>query len=117
MKTQHEATLYCYTAGIRCGVLVDEKTMRNLAKLQAAHLEAVKRLLTDSEGVYPYMWTLHYPDGKQTEVPFIDTSRSKEEAIGHAVHGGQPRACFPVFIASSMNEAKQLADQRFAEAP
>ena len=108
----HPGTLYDYTAGTLCGVLVDEATMRKLAKLQTQHLEAVKRLLSDSDGVYPSMWTLHYPDGVQTTVRFIDTTRTKEQAIKNASVAHGPIACFPVFIAGSMDEAKQLADER-----
>lgn len=109
----HPGTLYDYTAGVACGVLVTEKVMRKLAALQAQHLEAVKRLLTDSEGeVFPSMWTLHYPEGKQTTVHYIDTSRTVEERIRSAVVSRQPTAEYPVFIASSMDEARDMADAR-----
>jgi hypothetical protein len=43
----HPGSLYDYTAGCYCGVLVKEQVMRKLAVLQAQHMEAVKRLLTD----------------------------------------------------------------------
>lgn len=108
----HPSTLYKYTAGVYCGVLVDEPTMRKLAKLQTQHLEAVKRVLSDSDGVYPYMWTLHHPDGVQTTVNYINTELTKEAAIKNATTTNGPVACFPVFIAGSMDEAKQLADER-----
>ncbi len=109
----HPGTLYDYTAGVQCGVLVTEKVMRKLAALQALHLEAVKRLLTDSEGeVFPSMWTLHYPEGKQTTVRYIDTSSTVAERIRSAVVSRQPTAEYPVFIASSMDEARDMADAR-----
>jgi hypothetical protein len=112
----HPGTLYDYTAGVYCGVLVTEKVMRKLATLQAKHLEAVKRLLTDSEGeVFPSMWTLHYPEGKQTTVRYIDSSLMVVERIRTANIAHQPTAEYPVFIASSMDEAKQMADARHAQ--
>ena len=109
----HPSTLYDYTAGVHCGVLVTEKVMRKLAALQTQHLEAVKRLLTDSEGeVFPSMWTLHYPEGVQVTVRYIDRSVTVEERIRSAVVSHQPTAEYPVFIASSMDEAKHMADAR-----
>ncbi|MFK3845321.1 hypothetical protein [Stenotrophomonas sp. NPDC078853] len=114
----HPGTLYDYTAGVYCGVLVTEKVMRKLAALQAQHLDAVKRLLTDSHAdgeVFPSMWTLHYPEGKQTTVRFIDKSLSVPERIRLASISRQPTAEYPVFIASSMDEAKRMADARRAE--
>lgn len=109
----YPGTLFDYTAGVYCGVLVTENVMRKLAKLQAAHLDAVKRLLTDHEDeCFPSMWTLHHPEGKQTAVHFIDTKADVRERIGRAVHSAQPTARFPVFIASSMAEAKAMADAR-----
>lgn len=112
----HPGTLYDYTAGCHCGVLVTEKVLRKLAALQTQHLEAVKRLLTDSEGeVFPSMWTLHYPDGKQTTVRYIDRSTTVAERIRAAGIARKPTAEYPVFIASSMDEAKRMADARHAE--
>lgn len=112
----YPGTLYDYTAGVFCGVLVTEPVMRKLAALQAEHMEKVKRLLADNpDGVFPSAWTLHHPDGKQTAVRYIDETRTLAKAIKSAVHGRQPEACFPVFIASSMAEAKAMADARHAE--
>lgn len=111
--TIYPGTLYDYTAGVYCGVLVTEEVMRKLAKLQHQHLEAVKRLLHDNQSaVFPSMWTLHYPDGIQTRVHFIDTSASVEDRIKNAVTANQPTPRFPVFIAASMDEARALADAR-----
>lgn len=109
----YPGTLYKYSAGAYCGVLVTERVMRKLAKLQAAHLESVKRLLADSvDEVFPSMWTLHHPDGKQTHVEYIDLSRSAQRSIESAGVAHPPVACFPVFIAASMDEAKRMADAR-----
>jgi hypothetical protein len=114
--TIYPGTLYDYAAGVSVGVLVTERVMRKLVALQAAHLEAVKRLLADSgDEVFPSMWTLHYPGGVQTHVTYIDSSRSVEGAIRNASVGNQPRPRFPVFLAGSMDEARALADARHAE--
>jgi hypothetical protein len=115
--TTYPGTLYDYTAGTLCGVLVTEKVMRKLAALQAQHLENVKRLLTDEAergNIHPSMWTLHYPDGQQTTVRYIDTSADLQQRIKAATISRQPEACHTVFIASSMDEAKQMADARHA---
>jgi hypothetical protein len=113
----HTGTLYDYTAGTNCGVLVTEKVMRKLAGLQAKHLEDVKRLLSNEAehgNVYPSMWTLHYPDGKQTHVQFIDTSADLQRRIKAATTSRGPIAYPLVFIAGSMEEAKQMANARIA---
>jgi hypothetical protein len=113
----HPGTLYDYTAGVYCGVLVTEKVMRKLAALQAQHLESVKRLLADEAergSVHPSMWTLHRPDGVQTTVKFIHTSADLRERIKNATTTHQPTAHPLVFIAGSMDEAKQMADARHA---
>lgn len=110
-------TLYDYSSAVYCGVLVKENVMRKLAALQAKHMEDVKRLLSDEadrENVYPSMWTLHYPEGEQTTVRFIDSSEDVRSAINRATIVGQPKACPLVFIAESMAEAKQMADNRHA---
>ena len=91
--------------------------MRKLAALQAQHLESVKRLLSDEAdrgNVYPSMWTLHHPDGVQTTVRFIDTSEDLKGRIKNATITRQPTAQPLVFIAGSMDEAKQMADARHA---
>jgi len=112
----HPGTLYNYTAGVQCGVLVTERVMRKLARLQAKHLLEVKRLLSDSkEEVFPSMWTLHYPEGKQTHVNYIDLSCSLEDRIRSATHAHAPKACYPVFIANSMGEAQAMAEAHHGE--
>ena len=113
----HPGTLYDYTAGVYCGVLVTEKVMRKLAALQAKHLEDVKRLLADQAdcgNVHPSMWTLHYPDGEQKDVKFIDTSADLRGRIKNATIANPPIAHQLVFVAGSMDEAKKMADARHA---
>lgn len=112
----YPGTLYYYSIGLYCGVFVSNSVMRKLSSLQAKYLEEVRRCLSDNKGeVFPYMWTLHYPNGKQTHVNFVDKSRDVESAIKHACTPRQPEAVFPVFVASSMKEAQEMADARHAE--
>lgn len=109
----HNGTLFDYTAGARCGVLMTESVMKRLAKMQAKHLEDVKRLLLDEAdrgNVFPSMWTLHHPNGVQKTVRYIDTSQDVKRSISNAVHSAAPKACPLVFIAGSMKEAEQMAD-------
>lgn len=119
MDIQYPGTLYDYTAGVLCGVLVTERVMKKLAALQANHLELVRRVLHDNmDEVFPSSWTLHYPEGKQVAVHYIDRApRTRvEDRIKSATHSSQPLARFPVFIAASQDEAKMLADARAAAA-
>lgn len=90
--------------------------MVKLAKLQAEHLRKVKAVLLDEldEGnVFPSMWTLHYPNEKQTTVNFIYTKADAKQSIRNAVHSNQPRKIEKVFIAESMDDAKKQADSLF----
>lgn len=112
----HDGSLYDYNNGAYCGVLIKENVMRKLVKMQKKHLEDVKRLLMDESykgNVFPSMWALHYPDGKQTVVTYIDNSADVESRIKNATMQGQPVHKPIVFIASSMDEAKGMADARF----
>lgn len=114
----HNGTLYDYTAGVQCGVLIKENVMRKLVRMQQEHLEKVKRLLADEAdkgNVFPSMWTLHYPNGKQTTVNYIDTSADIKSRIEGATTSDQPRPRNLVFISSSMKEAERMADARFSE--
>lgn len=112
----HPTSLYDYTAGVSCGVLVTERVMKKLAKLQAEHVRNVKRLLSDNKDeVFPSMWTLHYPGGKQTNVTFIAVSESLDQRIASAVMMRQPEHCPLVFVADSMAEAGAMADAHHAE--
>lgn len=112
----YPGTLYSYTTGSYVGVLITEAVLKKLAALHAEHLEKVKRVLADAgpDQVFPSMWSLHYPNGYQTQVDYIDTTRTLEECLKGATWLNQPRACFPVFIAGSMKEAEAMADARFA---
>jgi len=114
----YPGTLYDYSAGVYCGVLITEKVMKKLVALQTKHAEDVKRILTDEcerGNVFSSMWTLHYPEGVQTTVNFIDTSALVSDRIKLSVYGRPPVAVFPVFIAGSMDEAKGMADCRYGE--
>lgn len=114
----YQGSLYDYNAGTLCGVLVKEEVMRKLVKLQAAHLDAVKRLLTDEAdrgNVFPSMWTLHHPEGEQTTVHFVYKGEDLKRRIQHATASHPPRHHPLVFVASSMDEAEQMADERYAD--
>jgi len=109
--------LFDFTAGVYCGVLMPEHVMKKLAKLQAAYLQDVKRLLTDhKDELYPSSWTLHYPEGKQTQVKFTSTETecdSIESRINNATIASKPVHCPLVFNASSMEEAEAMANAHY----
>lgn len=68
--------------GAYCGVVMPEHVMKKLAKLYAKHNDEVKDLLTQhKDEIYPYEWTLAYPNGEQKTVEFNSASRSVEERI------------------------------------
>jgi len=107
----HPENLYSYNAGGTCSVLVTEGVMKELAKLQAMHLHKVKKLLNSRiSEVYPSGWTLHYPDGVQTMVDYIEDGGDVAQQIKWATTANKPVHKPLVFIASSMNEAAAMAD-------
>ena len=109
----HHGSLYGYSCGCNCGVLIKENVMKKLAKLQKEHLDKVKRLLIDEyekENVFSSMWTLHYPNDVQTAVRFIDTNDDTVARISAATRHDQPIHEPLVFIAGSMEEAENMAD-------
>lgn len=109
-------TLYDYTNGTYCGVLIEEHVMKKIAKLQNKYMEDVKRVLHDNiESVYPSMWTLYYPDGKQTNVTFIDKSSNVEDRIHYATVPNKPAHKPVVYVANNMQEAKEMAENRYKE--
>jgi hypothetical protein len=111
----HPETLFDYNTGCYCGVLVTERIMKKLAKLQAAHLESVKRLLMgNKEEVFPSMWTLSKANGKQETIRFIDTNRNLDDAIKAALRSDNPRPSYPTFIAASMKEAELMGDEYYS---
>lgn len=109
--------LFDFTAGVYCGVLMPEHVMRKLAKIQAAYLQDVKRLLTDNKNeLYPSSWTLHYPEGKQTPVRFTTQETehdSIESRIKNATIANKPVHYPLVFKASSMEEAEAMANAHY----
>lgn len=114
MVNIYNGTLFNYSAGVYVGCLVKESTMRKLAKLQAEHERAVKRLLADEAergNVFAAGWTLHYPNGQQTTVNFIDTTADIKSRIDVATHSHRPTAVPLVFVAKGMSEAKEMADK------
>jgi hypothetical protein len=114
---KYDGTLFSISS-YACGVLVKEKTMKRLAGLYSKHLEEVKTILKDEAergNVFPYMWTLAYPDGKQTNVTYIDESRSVDSAIRCATLCNQPIESKLVFISSSMDDAKKQAEEYYEQ--
>lgn len=117
----YNGSLYDYTAGVFCGVLITERVMKKLARLQSEHVLQVKRLLHDEYdrgNVFPADWTLHYPEGKQTIVKYIDESKGRgatRDTIRRAVHSHQPKHMPLVFIANGRDEAIRMADEHFAQ--
>ncbi len=112
----HDGTLFDYSANVYCGVLITQKVLKKLAALQAEYLENVKSILSDGADagdVFPSSWTLHYPEGKQTEVRYIDLSEDVRKRIELAVNKDAPRVQKLVFIAKSMDEAKRMAEARY----
>lgn len=100
-------------SGIYCGVLMPEKVMRKIVKLQTACIQEIKRTLTEhKDELYASNWTLHYPNGEQKEVRYTDPidSLNIESRIKHAAFTNQPRHLPLVFIANSQDEAKEMAD-------
>ena len=68
--------------GAYCGIVMPEHVMKKLAKLYTKHNDEVKDLLTQhKDEIYPYEWTLAYPNGEQKTVVFNSASRSVEERI------------------------------------
>jgi len=110
--------LFDFSAGAYCGVMMPEYVMKKLAKLQAAYLQSVQRLLTEHKSeLYPSEWTLHYPEGKQTTVRLTQDKGSEvvERRIKLATVAGKPKHLPLVFKANSMEEAKKMADSHFEE--
>lgn len=65
-----------------CGIVMPEHVMKKLVKLYAKHNDEVKDLLTQhKDEIYPYEWTLAYPNGKQKSVAFNSAYSSVEERI------------------------------------
>jgi len=117
MKT-YDGSLYQYSNGSYCGVLMKKLVMKKLVKSQLRHLEEVKRILSDEAddgNVFPSMWALHYPNGEQTIVDFIDTSCNVRDRIKSATRCSQPIHKPLVFIADNMKEAVAMADSRLNE--
>ena len=117
----HNGSLYKFSLGVYVGVLVKESTMKKMAKEFAKYRERISLILhdeADKGNVFPHMWTLHYPDNKQTTVNFISTSDDTEQRIEGALTVGDSGIthCPLVFIAGSMDEAKEMADAHHKEA-
>lgn len=68
--------------GAYCGIVMPEHVMKKLAKLYVKHNDEVKDLLIQhKDEIYPYEWTLAYPNGEQKVVAFNSAYESVEERI------------------------------------
>ncbi|MBZ9536821.1 hypothetical protein KGR20_21920 [Cytobacillus oceanisediminis] len=66
--------------GCFCGVLIREKTAKQLAKLLYKHNQEIKELLaSDLNQIEVSDWSLAYPEGKQTSFKFYIESSDKEK--------------------------------------
>ncbi|WP_239515012.1 hypothetical protein [Enterobacter ludwigii] len=111
-----DESLFDFTAGVYCGVLMPEDVMKKLSKLQAKYLQDVKRLLIENKDrLHPSSWSLYYPDGKQTSFKYIDTSYhiDIEDRIKHATMSHQPKHEPVVFIANGHEDAERMANAHF----
>lgn len=114
---KYDGTLFNLST-VACGVLVKESVMRRIEGLSTKFLNEAKTILkneSEKGNVFPYMWTLVYPEGEQTTVTCIDESRTVDDAIKGACLQYQPRACKLVFISPSMNDAKEQAEAYYKE--
>ena len=68
--------------GAYCGIVMPEHVMKKLAKLYTKHNDEVKDLLTQhKDEIYPYEWSLAYPNGEQKTVVYNSAYSSVEERI------------------------------------
>ena len=68
--------------GVYSGVVIPEHVMKKLVKLYAKHNDEVKDLLTQhKDEIYPYEWSLAYPNGEQKTVVYNSAYSSVEERI------------------------------------
>lgn len=114
----YNGRLYNYGNFFTCGVLIRERIMRKISKLQSKYLEEVKKVLTsgaENNEVFSSNWTLHYPEGEQTTVRFIDISLDVKNSIDSATLTAKPLYSPVVFIAASMKEAEEMANERAKE--
>lgn len=59
--------------GVYSGVVIPEHVMKKLVKLYAKH--------NDKDEIYPYEWSLAYPNGEQKTVVYNSAYSSVEERI------------------------------------
>lgn len=111
-----EKRLFNFTHSQYCGVLVTEKVMKKLAKLEANYLNEVRLLLTeelDGGNVISSNWGLVYPDGKQTTYYYSDKSSDMKKRIEVACLPSKIEQCPVVFIADNYKDVQKQANEHF----
>ena len=118
----HNGTMYTMDNGCRLGVALNKVAMLKVLKLQQEYNEKLRTIICDqaAEGnARRYMWTLHYPEGEQKTVYYLDTSKQEciDDHIKRIFVASAPQKIeAPLFIAGSMDEASLMADARHHEA-
>ena len=111
-----ENRLFSFTNSQCCGVLVTEKVMKKIAKLEARYLNEVRLLLNeelDSGNVISSDWGLVYPEGKQTTYFYSDKSSDMKNRIKAACLSSKIEHRPVVFIADDYKDAQKQANEYF----
>jgi hypothetical protein len=103
--------LYNYSAGGFCGVLMPEKVMKKIAKINAEYSREVRRILNDNkEFLYASDWTMAYEEGKPAAYVYY----TKEgEDVQHRIDlfkAAKPEYRGEVYLVKDREQAEQIAD-------
>lgn len=111
--------LFDYPAGNLCGVLIDEKTMKRLAKLTYKYEQDVRKILTEEkDNLYSSHWTLaNEMDGekikRQVTITYVDDkSRLDVQRRIDLFKAPQPIYKDEVFVCTSHKEATKVAEMK-----
>lgn len=115
--------LYDFAAGCYCGVLMPEKVMKKIAKLNAKFSNEIRKILQDHEEIiHPSNWTLANEmdgDNIKTQVSiryFLDDS--EEDSLKRRIalfQPPKPEYYKDVFRVKNREEAKQIAEEVLQE--
>lgn len=111
-----DSRLFNFTNSQYCGVLVTEKVMKKLAKLEAKYLNEVKLLLSDeldNGEVISSDWGLVYPEGRQTTYYYSDKRSDIKNRIKVACLSSKIEHRPVVFIADGPEDAQKQANEYF----
>ena len=116
--------LYDYSAGIYNGVLVPEKVMKKLVKLNTKYKEEIKKLLKANENIiYPSHWTMAYTEddnGKIThskKIKYVEEGYSPEEIVDRITlfRTDKPEYIKNVYLVKDRDEATAIAEYLLKE--